>query len=173
MDEKHGIQRYCRKCGKALNESDEAYCSQCQVEIAEENIDDPREEVLEELSSGEKRESRVKLAVLIVVLLVAVGVIIYRIPAFTAALEDDQPIRKGTYETDAGTDRCISNLWVISKMLGDGDLPDSSIVCPESGKPYTVVEDAVNTTVFCPNPREHGLMEIRVSKMFPCPEVKQ
>lgn len=170
MDERNGIQRCCRKCGKALNESEEAYCSQCQVEMAEGSIEEPLEEMPEEVSPG---KDQVKLVVLMAVLLVAVGVIIYRVPAFTTALEDNQPIRKGTYETDAVTDRCISNLWVISKMLGDGNLPDSSIVCPESGKPYTVVEDAVNTTVFCPNPREHGLMEIRVSKMFPRPEVKQ
>ena len=169
MDENSGTAGFCKKCGKVLN-SDDLYCGQCQVELAEEDIDDIEEEIVEENSPGRSRRKR---AVQLVILAVLIGVIILQAPKFFAAFDEPQPIRKGTYETDAQTDLCISNLWQISRMLEEGTLPDSNIACPESGKPYIVIEDSVNTTVLCPNPQQHGLMEIRVSKLYPCPEVKQ
>lgn len=169
MDKNAGLEGYCKKCGKVLD-GDELYCSQCQIELAEENIDDTEEEIIEPSSqSSEKR----RLAVQLAILLIFMAVIIFRAPAFMEAFEKEQPIRQGTYRTDAQADQCISNLWRISRMLEDGNIPDSSIVCPVSGKPYEAIQNQGDTVVICPNPGLHDLRELRVSRVHPCPEVKR
>jgi len=157
----------CRRCGRSVD-GDEQYCSQCEVELEEEHIEDTGEEG-EDLSPPVRSLRR--LVIQLALLLAFTGLIAFRIPSVISAFEDDQPIRKGTYATDAETDQCIENLWKVSRMLEDGILPDKTMVCPASGKPYIVLEDPANTTVYCPDPQAHGLKEIRVSRMFPCPEV--
>lgn len=159
----------CQKCGKILDGGG-PYCSQCQIELAEENIDESEEEISEPLPQDKKKRV---LAVQLAILLIFVAVIVYRAPAFMEALGREQPIRMGTYKTDEQADLCISNLWKISRMLEEGNLPDKSIVCPASGKPYKVTRSPADTVVVCPNPELHTLKELRVSRVHPCPEVKK
>ena len=160
---------YCLKCGRAL-EGEEAYCSQCQIELAEENIEETEEELIEPSPrDSKKRRTVIQLAIM----LVFIAVIIFRAPSFMEAFEKEQPIRQGTYETDEQADLCISNLWKISRMLEDGKMPDDSLTCPVSGMPYKVTKNPVETMVTCPNPGLHNLKELRVSSVHPCPEVKR
>ena len=168
MQTESNVSGTCRKCGKILKSRDD-YCAHCQVELAEEHIADSDKETEPSRPADERKKKILQAAILLVLL----GIIIFRIPAIISAFEHKQPVRTGTYETDAGADLCISTLWQISRMLEEGRLPDSSIVCPISGKPYLVIEDATDITVFCPDPGQHGLQELRVSRVFPCPEVKQ
>ena len=169
MDENTGSPGICRKCGKVVN-NDEPYCTQCQVELAEENIADVEEDTIE---AGPPEEKKGRRALLLVILLILIGTIIYQAPSFFAAFKEKQPIRQGTYDTDAQTDLCITNLWRISRMLEEGTLPDNNMVCPESGMTYIVTKDSKDIVVRCPNPGKHGLSELRVSKRYPCPEVKK
>ena len=175
MIEDSGIQRTCKSCGTALRGDEGLYCSQCQIARDEEAMDEmqaAREE--EDIQAvPEYDRGRAGLILKIVVLIACAAVITFQLPRVMTAMEDEQPIRKGTYETDSVTDECIKNLWEASRMLQEGKLPDGSLVCPLSGEPYTVIDDANNPTVVCPNPGEHGLVQLRVSRMFPRPEVIQ
>lgn len=168
MKKESNVPGTCLKCGKILESRDD-YCEHCQVELAEEHIADSEEETETSPPVDERKKKILQSAILLVLL----GIIIFRIPAIISSFEHKQPVRTGTYETDAGADLCISTLWQISRMLEEGSLPDSSIVCPVSGKPYEVIEDSMDITVFCPDPGQHGLAELRVSRLLPCPEVKQ
>ncbi len=172
MSDNSGIKRTCQSCGAALRGDEGPYCSQCQIARDEEAMDEiqaAKEEEHPDLPETEK--SRTGLVIKVMLLCACVVVIAFQLPRVITSIEGDQPIRKGTYETDALTDECIENLWKISRMLEEGKLPDDSLVCPESGEPYTVYQDANNPTVVCPNPKAHGLIQLRVSRMFPCPEV--
>ena len=159
----------CKRCGKQLGEDEESCCLQCQIEMEEEGIE-PSDEDLE---VSEPQDNRKKKILQVIILLVLLGVIIARIPSFMDAMEREQPIRMGTYATDAIADKCISNLWTFSRMLQDGRATGQDLVCPASGDPYVVIEDETEIKVYCPNPGKHGLRELTVSKNFPRPEVRE
>ena len=169
MDKEASPTGRCKKCGKIVD-SDQLYCSQCIIELAEENITEPAEDTQK---PPRPARSRKKVVAQWIVLLVCVVIIAFQMPKLFAAFKEDQPIRHGTYETDAQTDQCINNLWHISRLLQDGNLPGNDIVCPASGKPYVIIKAGEDTVARCPNPGLHGFSEISASMLSPCPEVKQ
>ena len=169
MDKKADPTGHCKKCGKIVD-SDQLYCSQCIIELAEENITEPAEDMQK---SPLPAKSRKKVITQCTILLVCIVIIAFQMPKLFAAFKEDQPIRRGTYETNEQTDQCINNLWHISRLLQDGKLPGNDIVCPASGKPYVIVKAGEDTVARCPNPGLHGFSEISASMRSPCPEVKQ
>jgi len=169
MDKEASPTGRCKRCGKVVD-GDQFYCGQCIIELAEETITGPKDDKHKPPRPG---KSRKKVVAQWIVLLVCFAIIAFQMPKLFAAFKEDQPIRQGTYETNAQTDQCINNLWHISKLLQDGRLPGNDIVCPASGKPYVIVKAGEDTVARCPNPGLHGFSKISVSRRSPCPEVRQ
>jgi len=89
----------------------------------------------------------------------------------SAANQDVKPLRQGAYNTDAVTDQCIRNLWQVSRLIQEGKLPDDTLVCPASKKPFMVIQTKMDIIVRSPNPELYGFKDIRVSKKNPVPEI--
>ncbi len=158
----------CRQCGRPV-ESGQEYCAQCMIERAEENIPESADQLS---MQGKHLKSGVKRALQWIILLVCLVIIAFQVPRLTAALKTDPPIRQGTNETDAETDRCIANLWLVARLIQDNEEIPEGLVCPLSGKPY-VIQYAGDTIIArCPNPEKHGFSEITVSNNVPCPKLK-
>ena len=168
MDEDTKFAAVCKRCGKPVD-SEGTYCSQCIIELAEEDITES-----EDIPRIERpKKSRVKAVVQCFIILVCISVIAIQIPKLISAFEEDKPIRYGTYSTDARTDQCINNLWQISKLLQEKSLPADNIVCPASGKPYVVTNTGEDIVVYCPAPGLYGFSIIKVSREHPVPEIKK
>jgi len=167
MEQKKETEGHCRKCGADV---EQVYCSQCLIELAEENI---------AVADGEKEKQdrpvkgKRKMLVLGLIMFACVCLIIIRLPKVIAVLKAKQPLRQGTYATDAQAGKCIGNLWHIAKLLQEGKLPGNDLSCPASGKLYTIVKVGEDTVARCPNPQLHGSGELSVSRLSPCPQVKK
>ncbi|UCG39025.1 MAG: hypothetical protein JSV00_01965 [bacterium] len=84
-------------------------------------------------------------------------------------IKTERPLRHGTYETDAVTDRCINQLWSLSRNLQEHQMPDVLPGCPKTGIPYTVITEGEDTLIRCPNPEQHNLKSLQVSRFEPVP----
>ncbi len=165
--------RKCQRCnvplsGKVLGDADDLLCSSCRIALAEEQI-------AADAEKAKKPQKRKWLwpAMKIAVLLISLGVIVYQYPRLIAAFDPPKPIRHGSYATDAGADRCIENLWLISKGLGEGvKIPETGMICPVSGQPYRAEIVDGNRIVNCPDPKRHGLSLLQVSRKNPVPEAQ-
>jgi hypothetical protein len=163
----------CRKCGVPLNEAAPGspvamYCAGCRISLAEEQI------AVDNEKTDEPRKRKWLWPVLkIAVLATALGVIAVQYPRLMTAFDAPKPIRQGSYATDVGADRCIGNLWFISKGLGENKkAPEDGMVCPASGQPYRAENVEGNRIVNCPDPKLHGLSFLRVSRKNPVPEAR-
>ena len=162
----------CRKCGAPLNRKesespDDLYCGSCRIALAEEQL----EADMQKTDEPQKRKWLWP-AMKIAILLISLGVIIFQYQKVMTAFDPPKPIRQGTYATDAGADLCISNLWIISKGLGEGKkAPESGMFCPVSGQPYLVEVVNGDRIVKCPDPQSHGMSRLQVSRKNPVPEV--
>jgi len=165
--------RKCRKCnvplsGKVSGGTDDLFCNSCRITLAEEQIEADNEKA----KKPQKRKwlwTVLKFAVLVI----ALGVIAFQYPRLITAFDPPKPIRHGSYATDTGADRCIDNLWLISKGLGEGKkAPEEGLICPASGQPYRVDIVDGNRIVNCPDPKRHGLSLLRVSRKNPVPEAR-
>ena len=107
--------------------------------------------------------------VLIGLLGAVILILSFRIYTIAPMLQPLKPIRLGVQATDSLTDKCIAQLWMLSRNLQDDNLPDVLPVCPSSSKQYIVTELGDDTVINCPTPREHGLMELSVSLSLPIP----
>ena len=92
-----------------------------------------------------------------------------RLLSVAPLLQPLRPLRHGTFETDAIADRCIEELWKLSRQLQDRKLPSLLPLCPLSGKGYVLVEEEGDSRISCPNPGEHGLRRLSVSRKRPIP----
>ncbi len=90
----------------------------------------------------------------IAIIIAALLLMYKRYPEVSAALTPQRILRYGTYETDAKTDECISNIW---KLMGNKKL---KLHCPVSGKEYIIDGDEI----YCPDASVHGFKKIYSSK---------
>jgi hypothetical protein len=120
----------------------------------------------------ERRKKILNWAAIGVIVICMVGVA-YQAPAIMRAARKPQPTRIGTYATDEMTDRCIHNLWVISRGLQAGREPDQALHCPITERPYQKSGQGQDVFYECPNPKAHGLTRLQVSKHQPIPELKK
>ena len=104
--------------------------------------------------------------------IVSFVVLIAQAPPLMQAFQDAQPIRIGTYDTDAQTDLCIHNLWSISSHFQGSSGLDMDISEPISNAPYTIETHNGEMIVACPNPAAHGLRSLQVRESVPVPEVR-
>lgn len=171
MPDKEMMNAVCKGCGRALSTDEQGieYCDRCMIERAEEYVPEAPERPQ---IRGEKK-SKSLLIVKLIVLLVCFTIIALQTPRLIAALKENQPLRYGTYATDAQTDQCIKNLWQISRMLQDSTAPPPDMVCPVSKKRYEVRDTGGDSVVRCPNPELHGFKEVRISKRHPVPELRK
>lgn len=110
-------------------------------------------------------------------ILVVVGVVltisqISRIRAAIALLFPPSPMDISILANPK--DLCVANLWRISSLMQTDQWRNEGLFCPLTREPYKTT-DAENgdTVVSCPNPPNHGLKTLRVSKNVPTPEVVQ
>jgi len=106
-----------------------------------------------------------------VALVLSLLFLFYRVQIDYQVFKPAQPHRLGTYETNAGTDKCIEELWQISRMMQDGKLTETMPLCPVTLKSYVMVKTDENTVITCPNPGEHGIENLYVSRKSPVPVV--
>lgn len=95
--------------------------------------------------------------------------LLFRIYTIAPMLQSPKPIRLGVKATDSLTDKCIEQLWVLSRNLQDDNLPRILPVCPSSSKQYIVTNLEDDTVISCPTPEEHGLTKLSVSLSLPIP----
>lgn len=88
---------------------------------------------------------------------------------YSISQEAKKPARTGNYVTDAKTDQCIHNLWLISSQLQRKQSYEHNPVCPLSKSAYVFSTEDEITTARCPNPRNHGFSSILVSNEKPMP----
>jgi len=171
MADEPKINAVCKGCGKQFgaDEKGAEYCDSCMIERAEEYVP----EAPERPQIKRERKSRVWLVVQVAIILIGVAIMALQTPRLIAALQEDQPLRYGTYATDERADQCIKNLWHISRMLQDGKKPLVDMVCPVSNKPYEIKESGADIVVSCPNPALHGFQSIQISKKHPVPELSK
>jgi len=173
----------CSVCGKALcsecagaDGENGSICSRCVAVKAAQDMGteiDQRKEDQKQREERQKRKKRLRILVQWLIAGACVAVIISQAPEFIAMLnKEEKPIRIGTYQTDARTDQCLTNLWQISNLLQQKKLPGNEIRCPAGDKPYQVVQEKSNTTVHCPTPGQHGFGDIQVSSTNPVPRIR-
>jgi hypothetical protein len=166
------INAVCKGCGKRLDADEKGaqYCSRCMIEQAEDYVP----EALERPSIKREKKSKTWLIVQVAVILAGIAIIGLQTPRFIAAFKKEgQPLRQGTYATDAQADQCIKNLWHIARLIQEGKVPGKDMVCPISKKPYEIRGTGANVWASCPNPELHGFKAMQVSKRRPVPEISK
>jgi hypothetical protein len=167
----------CEECS-IPRKNGSSICSRCLVleaaGDASRGIDDrlvKKEIRLDQKAALKLKRRKVILGVEYGLIIIALVIIAVQAPGLLKVFEDEKPLRHGTYETDSRTDQCLRNLWEISKMLQQGELPGDDIVCPASGKPYEIIQRDSDIVVRSPNPELYGFRDVRVSKLKPVPEL--
>jgi hypothetical protein len=167
---------HCVKCGAEIVGviprlwDSKPMCRECtfELELQAAKPDAGRfkvEDEKEPLTPEEKQRRAIIFGILTVAFL-ALGL---RGLAIAPLLKPAQPLRHGTFETDSTTDRCINELWKLSRLLQDRRLSSPMPLCPLSGKAYLLIEGENDTQISCPNPEEHGLTRLGVSRKRPIP----
>lgn len=169
----------CGRCGSTITGvvsstwDGKPLCRECAFDLGEKARRPRKRLVIREetfpSAQGEKARRRAALGF---IGLVAV-VFLWRIFAVAPLLKPAQPLRNGTYRTDRLADECISQLWELSKLLQEDRLPDTLPLCPQSGRPYVLTREGDDTVISCPNPAEHGLEALWVSRFLPPPTAIQ
>lgn len=167
----------CGRCGNTIvgvvsrtSETDgEPLCRDCIFEIDQIARKPGGRIIVEETTPPLTREEKIQRTILWSALAVIVLILVWRFAAIAPLLETDRPLRNGTYETDELTDLCIEQLWKLSKQLQENSLPDGLPLCPKSGRPYVLVQEENDIVIHCPNPGEHGLNRLSVSRDSPVP----
>ena len=172
----------CRSCGKYLCEEHGSpdngpglICPACMAREALSDMDTEREErragVNRKKEETAKRRSR-RSMLLWGGLVLGLSLMAIQFPKIIKTFYPEyRPVRLGAGNTDQGTDRCLENLWLISRDMQQGKTPGENLVCPVCGRPYRVEETNGNMTVSCPCPRAHGVSGLGVSSDRPVPEV--
>jgi len=164
----------CAGCGttEKIYESggkSEVYCMDCLVKLTGDTL----EENERALAQAPAAKFAFKNAAAAVLVAAALGLLAFRFPAIRASFDPPASQRQGAFETDAAGERCILNLWEISARLQEGKRPGPGLACPSTGADYQVEEANGDTLVRCPNPQEHALSGISVSRRNPIPRLEQ
>jgi hypothetical protein len=114
-------------------------------------------------------EERNKRIALISLLSIVILFLLFRIYSIAPMLQAPKPLRRGVAATDSLTDKCIEQMWALSRDLQGNKLPDILPSCPKSARQYVVTELADDTIISCPDPGEHGLSKLTVSLSSPIP----
>ena len=166
----------CGRCGAGIvgviprRWDGKPLCRECAFELEELSLKSQGKKIVfEEEKPPPTPEELQRRTLLLCILSVVVLVLLFRIYTIAPMLQPPKPIRIGVKVTDSVTDRCIEQLWILSRKLQDGELPETLPVCPLSSRQYIVNELTEDTVITCPNPAGHGLKALRVSLDSPIP----
>jgi len=165
---------FCKECVGLENRGESYICIKCTALKATNDIRTELEQRLEEKNVEEdrkKKKAKIRKILPWGILVICILIIIIQVPKIISAFKAEQPFRRGTYSTDSMTDKCISNLWRISKMLQEGKVFSDDIVCPASKMPYVITSTEEDILVQCSNPELHGFRKVFVSKKSAVPEI--
>jgi len=145
-------------------------CRECTFELEQLSLKPGGRTIdTEEAKAPPTAEEITRRNVLIGVLVLIVLVLLFRIYSLAPILQSPAPLRLGVTDTDSLTDKCIAQLWVLSRDLQNKDLPDVLPLCPKSSRQYIVSDLPDDTVINCPTPGEHGLAKLSVSLSMPIP----
>lgn len=147
----------CRECAFELEEM--TFKARGVKRLSEENV-----------NATPDPEELTRRTILFCLLGVIVLIFLFRIYTIAPIFQSPKPIRQGVTATDTLTDSCIEQLWMLSRNLQDGKLPNILPVCPSSSRRYIVTELEDDTLISCPTPEEHGLAELSVSQSSVIPK---
>ena len=163
----------CDRCTAGQAGGQAVRCPRCAALSALDDLQaqtDDRQQGQARRDAAQKRKKTILRVLEAVLIVAAVAIVIYRLPAVVGALNmEEKPIRRGTYATDPATDACIRQMWQIAKRLQQGKTPGPDIRCPASNRPYRLEETPAGIVAHCPNPEAHRLTDIRVDARNPAP----
>lgn len=166
----------CGRCGAGIVGvvprwyNDRPLCRECTFEL-EQMVLKPGGKItdIEELQTPMTPEELTRRNILIGVLFLIIFFLLFRLYTIAPMLQAPKPLRLGVKATDSLTDKCIEQMWVLSKNLQEKKLPAILPLCPKSSRQYIVTELEDDTTISCPTPEEHNLKELTISLSFPIP----
>ena len=167
---------HCGRCGAQIvgvipkRRDGKPLCRECAFELEDIAYKTMRGKIgLVEEKVPPSPEELTRRKFLIGLLVVTILVLLFRIYTIAPMLQSPKPIRLGVKATDSVTDKCIEQLWRLSRNLQDGKLPNILPVCPSSSRQYVVTRLKDDTIISCPTPKEHGLTRLSVSLSLPIP----
>jgi len=166
----------CGRCGAGIvgvipkRRDGKPLCRECAFELEQMTLQTGGGKIETEVESTPLTpEEKTRRIALISLLAVTVLILLIRIYTIAPLLQAPKPLRQGVTATDSTTDKCIEQLWRLSRNLQDGQLPNILPLCPKSFKQYIVTELTDDTIISCPAPGEHGLEKLTVSLSSPIP----
>jgi hypothetical protein len=169
----------CGRCGAGIVgvipkwRDQKPMCRECAFELEQMAVKTGGGRIdIEEEKAPLTPEEKTRRIALISVFAVTVLLLLIRIYTIAPMLQDPKPLRLGVTATDSLTDKCIEQLWKLSRNLQDSKMPNILPLCPRSSRQYIVTELTDDTIISCPAPEEHGLAELTVSLSSPIPHAQ-
>ena len=166
----------CGRCGAGIIGvvprwyNEKPLCRECTFELEQMALKGGAGKmVTEEPIAPPTPEEIARRTTLLILLVFIVVILLYRIYTIAPMFQAPKPLRLGVKITDSVTDRCIEQMWILSRELQEKKLPNILPICPASSQQYVVSEVEDDVIISCPTPGQHGLKELIVSLSFPIP----
>jgi hypothetical protein len=167
---------HCGRCGAGIVgvipkwRDEKPLCRECAFELEQMSLKPAGKMIgVEEEKAPLTPEEKNRRIALISLLGVVILILFFRMYTIAPLLQPPKPLRQGVATTDSLTDKCIEQLWRISKDLQEGKKLNLLFLCPKSSKQYIITELTDDTVISCPTPSEHGLGKLTVSLSSPIP----
>lgn len=156
--------KICPRCGRPHDiEADKGIlCQNCRLADAENTLTQRQLENAPETNIEQLRQARLRKLTLWVKIIGAAAMIfaLWSLISLFSAIHPQKSMRRGTYDTDRGTDKCIENLWKAAQSAQQNS--QTVFTCPVSGAPYRTLKTPDSTVIECPNPRAHHLKRLYI-----------
>ena len=163
----------CSRCGRSYEmEADKSpFCQACRIAAAEQSVilSQPMQESADDSGAAVSRRNKIILWMKIAFIVLGVGLSLWNLRYFSNVVHPVKALRWGSYSTDSGTDKCVSNLWKAVSAAQQGERTVFS--CPLTGRPYVVAKSTVGVIMSCPNPQSHNVKSISAGENFGVPVV--
>jgi len=166
----------CGRCGAGIIgvipkwRDEKPLCRECAFELEQMALKPGGKKVeVEDEKAPLTPEEKTRRIALVSLLAVIVLILLIRIYTIAPMLQPPKPLRQGVATTDSLTDKCIEQMWRLSKDLQEHNLPNILPICPKSSRQYIVTELTDDTIISCPDPVEHGLEKLTISLNSPIP----
>jgi len=166
----------CGRCGAGIVgvipkwRDEKPLCRECSFELEQMQIKPAGKMIkVDEVKTPLTQEERNKRIALASLLGVTILILLIRVYNIAPLLQAPKPLRQGVTATDTLTDKCIAQMWMISKDLQEGRSLNLLLLCPRSYEQYIVTELTDDTIISCPTPDEHDLAKLAVSLRSPIP----
>ena len=166
----------CGRCGAGIIgvipkwRDGKPLCRECSFELEQMALKPGGKKIeIEEEKAPLTPDEKTRRIALVSLLAVIVLILLIRIYTIAPMLQPPKPLRQGVAVTDSLTDKCIEQMWRLSKDLQEHNLPNILPICPKSSRQYIVTELTDDTIISCPTPGEHGLAKLTISLNSPIP----